>query len=301
MIHNRRVNDDLKSKGVQFLSEISYDILKPDDIVIIPAFGASLEVLEDLKSRGIDPTLCDTTCPFVERVWKKAKALGEAGFSVVIHGKAQHEETKATFSHAAKYAPSLIVRDLKEAKLVAALILEKISVADFKEQFGGVLSEGFDIEHDLCRLGVVNQTTMLAADTAAISAVLKEALTARYGDGHYADSQDTICYATTENQEAVRALQGGDLAIVVGGYNSSNSSHLAELLSEKLPTYYIDSASEIISPTKIHHFSLIEKKPIFTEGWLPIKDRKLEVLITAGASCPDTVVDEVITRLLEVC
>ncbi|MGI6524076.1 MAG: 4-hydroxy-3-methylbut-2-enyl diphosphate reductase [Bdellovibrionota bacterium] len=310
MIHNRIVNEDLKSKGVHFLSELSpkiedaLELLKSDDVVIIPAFGATLELLEKLKRRGISSEFYDTTCPFVERVWRKVQTLGKSGFSVVIHGKHKHEEVQATFSHASKYAPSIVIKDQEEARLLAEFITDERPLSEFEATFSGVVSEGFDASSDLDKIGVVNQTTMLAEETHAICEIIKNALLRRFdtteiGD-RFAETEDTLCYATTENQESVKALlsDGGDLALVVGGYNSSNTSHLVELLQWKIPTYYIESATEILNRDQIQHYVLSAKDVKVSSNWLPQK-RKPVILLTAGASCPDVAVDDVLTRVAE--
>ena len=241
MIHNPRVNDDLRQRGIRFLCDTSgqqlipFDHLNPDDIVIVPAFGTTLEIQEELARRGIDPYAFNTTCPFVEKVWKKSHEIGSLNYTVVVHGKRQHEETRATFSHAKAEAPVVIVRDLEEANQLARVIRREASTEFFYDYFADRHSPDFDPERHLQRVGVVNQTTMLATETQAIAELLRQAMITRYGeediDEHFADTNDTLCYATKENQDATVALieDGGDVAVVVGGYNSSNTSHLVEL------------------------------------------------------------------------
>ncbi len=312
MIHNPRVNNDLRARGVKFLMStygerlMSFDELVPEDIVIIPAFGTSIELFEELERRKIKTHAYNATCPFVEKVWKRATELGERGYSIVIHGKHSHEETKATFSRARVAAPSIIVRDLPEASLLAEYISGRKNASNFEQDFQGRYSDDFSPLESLSRIGVVNQTTMLATETQRISLVLREAIIERYGSDdlemHFADTRDTLCYATNENQDAVRALveSGGDLAVVVGGYNSSNTSHLVELCEKVMPSYYIKDSSEIKSAELIRHLDLDSGEVIETPKWLSgmiSKNKPVDILITAGASCPDIIVDEVITKI----
>lgn len=309
MIHNPHVNQDLRDRGVDFLRTtdgkqlIPFETLSPEDIVIIPAFGTTLEVQETLRKVGIDPQLWNTTCPFVEKVWKKSEQIAKKDFSIIVHGKRYHEETRATFSHARQNAPVMVIRDMEEAELLGDVILGKRDRAFFFERFHDRFSEGFDPSRDLVRLGVVNQTTMLASETSAISAYLRGILALKYGENeirnHYADTSDTLCYATNENQSATQALidSGGDLALVVGGYNSSNTSHLVELCEKVMPSYFISSADEIVDPSLIHHFIYPAKQRIATENWLP-DTRPVSIILTAGASCPDALLEEVLLKVL---
>ncbi len=313
MIHNPQVNGDLMARGVRFILSpegtqlFPFEELRPEDIVIVPAFGTTVELFNKLSSLGINPTRYNATCPFVEKVWKRAEQLGQRGYTVIIHGKQSHEETRATFSHARLGAPSLVIRDRVEAQTLARYIRGESSIDDFFRDFEGRASEGFLPNSDLSRIGVVNQTTMLATETQEISELLREAMRSRYGEEdlekHFADTRDTLCYATTENQEATSGLidSGGDLAIVVGGYNSSNTSHLYELLSARYPTYYIKDAGEIISAEEIRHLDFPRSDVIVSQGWLLKQDRPLEILLTAGASCPDALVDKVLSRVAELC
>lgn len=310
MIHNPHVNRDLQERGIRFLRTTSgeqlipLDELTPDDVVIIPAFGASVEVEHRLKELGIDTVRYDTTCPFVEKVWKKSRQIGKKAYSIVVHGKRYHEETRATFSHAKESAPVVVIRDIEEAEDLARVIRGEEDATFFFDRFGDRFSEGFDPVRDLRRIGVVNQTTMLATETQAIADLLRRAMIDRYGEAdlqeHFADTSDTLCYATNENQNATLALiaDGGDIGIVVGGYNSSNTSHLVELCAEKMPTYFITDAGEMISPSLIRHFNTHGKEELETEDWLPGK-RPLDVVLTAGASCPDALLDEVILKLID--
>ncbi len=311
MIHNPHVNDDLQARGVRFLRTTSgeqlipFDTLGPGDLVIVPAFGAPTETLDQLAARGVDVQAYDTTCPFVVRVWKKGTQIGQKGFTVIVHGKRDHEETRATFSRAAADAPVVVVRDMPEAEALAAVIEGREGADFFWTRFDGKTSEGFDPGRDLARIGVVNQTTMLATETAAIAERLRQAVIARDGgDANVADTADTLCYATKENQDATDALiaSGADLAIVVGGYNSSNTSHLVELCEDAgLPTFFVRDADEMASPALIRHFDWRTHEMRETRDWLPSPEalgRPVEVLLTAGASCPDALLDAVVQTLL---
>ena len=309
MIHNPNVNTDLQDRGVQFMFTpageqiVSWDTLVPEDIVVVPAFGTTLEIQEELDQRGIDPYTYNTTCPFVEKVWKRSAQLGDGDYTVVIHGKATHEETRATFSHTIRNAQAVVVLDLEETHILADIIREKISVDVFESHFRQKCSEGFDPAQHLTRIGVVNQTTMLATETREIAQIMRQALVDRYGadniEDHFGDTSDTLCYATNENQNATYALieQDVDLALVVGGYNSSNTSHIVELCEEAMPTFFVKNSEELISESEIRHFSLETREEVLTEGWLPDK-RPVDIALTCGASCPDAVVDAVLIRVL---
>ena len=309
MIHNPHVNTDLQERGIQFLRTtrgeqlIPFDELTPDDVVLIPAFGTTLEVEQELAERGIDTETYDTTCPFVEKVWRKSSQIGDKDYSIIVHGKRYHEETRATFSHAKEDGPVVVVRDMDEAQQLAAVIRGEKDADFFYEYFDDKYSEGFDPETDLRRVGVVNQTTMLATETKAIADLMREAMRDRYGEAnveeHFADTSDTLCYATNENQDATTALieSGGDVGIVVGGYNSSNTSHLVELCEKHMPTYFIRGASEIEGPTEIHHFDLHTRAETTTSDWFPIDDSPVDIVLTSGASCPDALLDDVIRTI----
>lgn len=308
MIHNPNVNKDLQARGVRFIFTttgeqlVAWEALTPEDIVVVPAFGTTVEIQRMLESRGIDPYTYNTTCPFVEKVWKRSTQLGQAGYTVVVHGKARHEETRATVSHSVRHAPTVVVLDLDEARVLADIIRGHRGKEAFYGMFGHKCSEGFDPDRHLERIGVVNQTTMLASETREITHVLRQALIDRYGEAnlhaHYADTSDTLCYATNENQNATYALidRGADLALVVGGYNSSNTSHIVELCQQAMPTYFIRDAEELRSAMQIRHFMLETRRVKITHGWLPDR-RPLDVVLTCGASCPDAVVDAVLLRV----
>jgi 4-hydroxy-3-methylbut-2-enyl diphosphate reductase len=310
MIHNPDVNADLRERGVRFLMDtkgnpvLDWSILTADDIVIVPAFGTTLEIQAELARLGVDIHAYDTTCPFVEKVWNRAAQIGEKAYTIVIHGKPQHEETRATFSHSKENAPTVIVRDLEQTRRLARYITGEAPPDQFYDEFHGLYSEGFDPVRDLQRVGVVNQTTMLASDTQGIADYLKEVMIQHYGLGpdtvetRFANTRDTLCYATNDNQDATYALleSAADLAIVAGGYNSSNTSHLVELCERTLPTYFISSAEKIVSREAILHYSLEEKKETLTEDFLP-KGKKLSILLTSGASCPDATIEQILLRL----
>lgn len=279
--------------------------MSPDDIVVVPAFGTTLEIQSDLEKRGINPYRFDTTCPFVEKVWKKGIELGEKGYSNVIHGKYNHEETRATLSHVSKAGPAVVILDLEEANFLASVIRGTQSVQAFQDRLGSKATPGFNPETDLQKFGVINQTTMLATETKSIMEVLKQAVTDRWGTAevrmHWADTADTLCYATNENQTATLSAldHPADVAFVVGGYNSSNTSHLVELCEHRMPTYFIKDRTEIRSETRIHHFDWRNKTLQETAGWLPVKNRIPTFLMNSGASCPDSTLDGVILRLLD--
>jgi 4-hydroxy-3-methylbut-2-en-1-yl diphosphate reductase len=311
MIHNPQVNADLQAHGIVFLQDtygkqlIPFEKITADDIVLIPAFGTTLEIEEKLKCIGIQTEKYNTTCPFVEKVWNRSETIAKKDYTVIIHGKPKHEETRATFSHAASNAPSVIVKDMQEAKELAKYITGEKPAADFYAEFKEQYSDGFDVEKDLQRIGVVNQTTMLASDTQAIADFLKEVMIEKYQPGNseerFADTRDTLCYATNDNQTAVSGMleTDADLAIVVGGYNSSNTSHLVELCEEKLPTYFINNEEKILSANEILHYNFHTKEELITTDYLPKKE-PVRILITSGASCPDALVEGVISKLADI-
>ena len=309
MIHNPEVNNDLQSRGVKFLMDtsgrqlIDWNKLSSEDIVIIPAFGTTVEIQKKLNDLGIDPYKYNTTCPFVEKVWNRSKQLGDKEYTVIIHGKHFHEETRATFSHSTEGSPALIVRDLEETRRVGDFLLGKISTEEFLKLFEGKYSNGFDPQKDLSKIGVVNQTTMLATETQAIADYLKEVIIKRYGEEnlgqHFADTRDTLCYATYDNQQATVELvnQPADFALVVGGYNSSNTGHIVELCEEKHKTYFISSADKLLSMDSISHYDLHTHSEKITRNYIPAKS-PVKIILTSGASCPDSIVDQVLHRLL---
>lgn len=310
MIHNPQVNADLIQKGVRFLHDtngnsiIPLEELTSEDVVMIPAFGTTLELEKIIQGKGIEIQKYNTTCPFVEKVWNRSEQIAKKGYSIIIHGKPKHEETRATFSHAAANTPTLVVNDIEETKILGDYILGKIDIASFNQQFEKRVSPGFDPSKHLENIGVVNQTTQLATDTQAISDYLKEVMIQKFGaeniGTHFADTRDTLCYATNDNQSAVIGLleTPADLAIVMGGKNSSNSSHLVELCEQKLPTYFIDDASKIVSAEEIINTDWKSKEVQKISGYLPQKE-VVKISMTSGASCPDAVVESVIRKIAD--
>ena len=310
MIHNPDVNEDLNANGIQFLQDtsgkqlIDFDTLSSEDIVLIPAFGTTVEIEHLLVSKGIDVQKYNTTCPFVEKVWNRSEKLGETDHTILIHGKYNHEETRATFSRSTQFAPSLILKDIVEAKLLASYITDDKSNESFYSDFAGRYSENFDPEIHLRKIGVVNQTTMLASETQEITDFLRGVMIEKFGEenikNYMADTRDTLCYATNDNQSATLGLMEypADLGIVVGGYNSSNTTHLVELMESKYPVYFINGALELLSNKEIQYFDIHKKETNTRIEFLPPKET-ITIAITSGASCPDSIMDKVIHRILE--
>lgn len=305
MIHNPEVNEDLESRGVKFLQDTlgneitSMDEVKADDVVIIPAFGATLEIQAKLAEKGVDVLKYNTTCPFVEKVWKRSAKLGAENYTIIIHGKPNHEETRATFSHAAAEGHAVIVSDIAEAKKLVELLKrqgagEKIA-EDFNKLFAGRTSEGFNPDSDFEKVGVVNQTTMIATETQEIADMVKEAV----GHERFANTRDTLCYATNDNQRStLGALEesSADLAIVVGGYNSSNTSHIVELCEKQMPTFFVRNELEWESDGSVNHFNIHSGSMDRSSNFLP---KDATILITSGASCPDASMERVIMKVLD--
>jgi len=313
MIHNPHVNEDLQERGVRFLQDTSgnqivpFEELRSDDIALIPAFGTTLEIEKKLNDIGIPTAKYNTTCPFVEKVWNRSEQIAGKDYTVVIHGKPKHEETRATFSHAASHTASIVIKDMNEAMQLGKYIEGSIPPENFYEEFKGRYPPNFDLRKDLQRIGVVNQTTQLASETQAIADFLRKTMMEVYKldetniEERFADTRDTLCYATNDNQTAVINLLNtpADLAIVVGGYNSSNTTHLVELCEEKLPTYFINDEGRIISQNEILHFNYKTKQQQITRDFLPNK-MPVKILLTSGASCPDALVEGVIRKITSV-
>lgn len=311
MIHNPQVNADLIARGVQFLQDtygkqlIPFDVLTPNDVVLIPAFGTTLAIEQLLNEKGIATEKYNTTCPFVEKVWNRGEQIAKKGYSIVIHGKPKHEETRATFSHASHHTPTVVVNDMEETKLLAQFITGEKPPQLFYDAFKGRYSDGFDASLHLQRIGVINQTTQLATDTQAISDYLKQTIQQHYqlSDTEllekFADTRDTLCYATNDNQTAVAGMLAteADFALVIGGYNSSNTSHLVELCEQKLPTYFIENANNLISDTELVTCNWQTKALTHVHQYVPTNKRPIKILITSGASCPDALVEAVIHKL----
>jgi len=301
IIHNPEVNEQLLAMDIKFLSGpkkcAGIDDLRENDVVIIPAFGAEVATMNTLRAKGCQ--LVDTTCGDVMSVWKRVTQNAKEGFTSIIHGKARHEETQATSSRASHY---LVVLNLPETDYVCDYIRHGGGKTEFLQKFVGAYSPGFDPDRDLVSIGVANQTTMLRSDTEEIQRRLRQAMVDRHGvdsiDQHYR-MFDTICGATQERQDALIKLLAEPLnmMIVVGGYNSSNTTHLAEMSAEKVPCYFIRNRSKILSDKSIRHFDLHQQEEVLTENWLPAGN--VYIGITAGASCPNNIIDDTVRRLFE--
>jgi 4-hydroxy-3-methylbut-2-enyl diphosphate reductase len=302
MIHNPAVNADLEALGIRFIMDtegfqfIPWEEITKNDVVITPAFGTTVEIEHMLREKGVELATYNTTCPFVEKVWKRSAEIGSKGFTVIIHGKYRHEETRATFSHSYQNAPSVVVRDRSEAEELARAIRGEMGREAFFERFAGKCSEGFDPTTDLRHMGVVNQTTMLASETQEIADFIREVVTEHHGPGHFADTRDTLCYATNDNQEATLAVLSSeaDLALVVGGFNSSNTAQLVTILSARMPVYYI-RGEEDFNADAITHFDYENRRECVSKEWIPAH-RPLRAVVTSGASCPDAVVEAVMRK-----
>jgi 4-hydroxy-3-methylbut-2-en-1-yl diphosphate reductase len=304
IIHNPHVNDKLRSLGIRFLSDPGSDAasLGPSDVVILPAFGVTIQTLEQLQAQGC--TLVDTTCGSVLNVWKNVRRYAQDGYTALIHGKVHHEETRATASQALQYPDGryLVVRDRTEAEVVCAYIRDGGDAATFQSRFGHAASPGFDPDRDLTRVGLANQTTMLMSESLEIGEMFRTAMAARYGEAALTErfrAFETICSATQDRQDAVRALldaQPLDLALVIGGYNSSNTCNLARMCAERLPAYHIAEADGLVSARQIRHRPVGRDAEALTEDWLPPAGH-VSVGLTAGASTPDNIVGQTIERL----
>jgi 4-hydroxy-3-methylbut-2-enyl diphosphate reductase len=308
IIHNPHVNERLRAGGIRFLSDaIERDrALGPDDVVILPAFGITVEEMVDFSARGC--TLVDTTCGSVLNVWKNVVRYAQDGFTAVIHGKVRHEETRATASQALKYPNGryIVVLDRAEAAVVCDYIRRGGDREAFHARFAGAVSPGFDPDVDLVRVGCANQTTMLMSESLEIGEMVGAAMRDRYGDdlaSHFR-AFDTICSATQERQDAVEALldtEPVELMIVVGGYNSSNTVNLARICAARVRTYHIADPGCLLSAGQIRHRpvgapSTIQADEVVTEGWLPLEGRII-VGLTAGASTPNNIVGQVIETI----
>jgi len=309
MIHNPNVNEDLIANGVRFLQDtngkqlIPFETLQKEDIVIIPAFGTTFEIENSLKEIGVNIETYNTTCPFVEKVWNRSQKLGETEHTIVIHGKLNHEETRATFSQSEKNAPVIVLENMHDATELAEFIEGKKNEAAFFEYFKDKLSEDFNPHSHLEKIGVINQTTMLASETQKITDYLRGVMEKKYGGeaikSHIADTRDTLCYATNDNQSATYGLleKEADLAIVIGGHNSSNTTHLVELLESKFTTFFISNQDAITSKNEILSYDIHTQELKNKKEFLPEKE-SIRVIVTSGASCPDIIVDEVLQKIL---
>jgi 4-hydroxy-3-methylbut-2-enyl diphosphate reductase len=334
LIHNPFVNEDLIRRGLRYLQTDKgvphqaspggpdlWDTLTPDDIVIIPAFGATDEDKRRLVRKGIAVRQYDATCMLVEKVWKAARVYGREGYTVVIHGKHEHEETKATFSNTRRHAPAIIVRNMDETRQLGQIILglgtDQASAGRFQSLFAGKFTDGFDVARDLERVAVVNQTTLLMNETREIIAYLRDVFAEKFGTGESSSRvggqgrNDTLCYATQVNQDALtRALSEPlDAAFVIGGKNSSNTYQLYRLCEQRLGdrAFFIQSEANILSPDEAEHYVFpakglpgqvghVERRPLRGASADPgVKPRR--ILVTGGASCPDGIIQQVICRI----
>ena len=305
MIHNPQVNEDLLAEGIQFLVDnhgsrlLDFSTLSSDDIVITPAFGTTLEMAAELAQLGVQLERYNTTCPFVERVWKRSAELGNRGYTLVVHGKYLHEETRATFSHASETGPVIVVRNRKEAELLGKYIRRELSAEQFEIDFANKYSNGFSVSRDLKKIGVVNQTTMLASETQEIAAYLRDIVVEMYGEEATTDTRDTLCYATNDNQNATLGVleSGAQLAVVVGGFNSSNTIQIATILGQNMPVYFVRNSDDLISNQKatVFNFSLLKEEEIVPSLLFA---ENLKLVVTSGASCPDKTVDLVIQKIM---
>jgi 4-hydroxy-3-methylbut-2-enyl diphosphate reductase len=306
IIHNPHVNAKLRGLGIRFLSDPneSVDVLTPEDVVILPAFGVTIAMLEGLSARGC--TLVDTTCGSVLNVWKNVRRYTQDGLTSIIHGKYWHEETQATASQATASPRGryLVVYDKPEAAIVCQYIRSGGSRDAFLEKFRDASSPGFDPDVDLCHIGLANQTTMLMTESLEIGDMFRDAIRDRYGDAELASRYrafDTICSATQDRQDAVNQLLAAeplDLMLVVGGYNSSNTCNLAHICAEHAPTFHIADPTCLESATRLRHKPVGEKAEVEATDWLPGRG-PLRVGLTSGASTPDNLVEQVILQLSE--
>lgn len=306
IIHNPEVNDQIRNMGIKFLSgkekNAEIDDIQAGDIVIIPAFGTEVATMDKLRAKGCQ--FVDTTCGDVMSVWKRVRQYANESVTSIIHGKAWHEETKATSSRATANGSGhyLVVFTLAETDYVCNYILHGGNKQEFLDKFKGAYSPGFDPDVHLQTIGVANQTTMLRGETEEVQRRLRGAMEQKYGsaelDKHFRFF-DTICGATQDRQDALEKLlrEPMDLLIVIGGYNSSNTSHLAEMGEARLPTYFIKNAAKMVSDKVIQHYDQHFHKEVETENWLPVGD--ITVGITAGASCPNNLIEDTIHRVYE--
>ena len=308
IIHNPLVNSQLESMGVTFLypdteGEFDFSPVEPSDVVILPAFGVSIDAFQRL--RELDCVLVDTTCGSVLHVWKRVEGYARDGFTALVHGKYRHEETRATSSQVLRYEGGsfLIVRDMEEVELVCEYIRGNVDADTIREQFAGKTSDGFDPEVHLQRIGVANQTTMLATESLEIARVVGEAILDRWGEQELPErfrSFDTICSATQDRQDAVLELMRDepDLMIVVGGYNSSNTTNLAKICAGYVPTYHIETDSSI-DPVRgtISHKKVTTGDVVEDADWLPAEG-PVEIGLTAGASTPDSLIGRTVRAIL---
>ena len=306
IIHNPEVNDQIRNLGIKTISNKptpeEMEMLKREDVVIIPAFGTEVATRRKLEEKGC--RLVDTTCGDVMSVWKRVRQYSKESVTSIIHGKARHEETKATTSQATAYGTGhyLVVYNLDETDYVCRYIVHGGDKEEFLNRFKGAYSTGFDPDVHLKAIGVANQTTMLRGETEEVQRRLKAAMEEKHGPTKVADHFrffDTICGATQDRQDALGKLLAEplNLLLVIGGYNSSNTSHLAEMGETKLPTFFIKNAGKMESSTIIRHYNLHLQTEVETKDWLPMGE--ITVGVTAGASCPNNLIEDTIRRLFE--
>lgn len=308
IIHNPRVNSKLQEMGLQFLfgpysTGIKIADIQKEDVVIIPAFGTPLKELGELEAKGC--ILVDTTCGSVMSVWKRVDSYARDGFTSVIHGKYDHEETRATASRAIRYPQGkfLIVRDKEQSQKVCDYVEGRGDKTQFLEEFKNAMSPDFDPDKDLKKIGCANQTTMLSGESMEIANMLQKSILQRDGEKTACENFrhfDTICSATQERQDAVMKLvqEGVNLMVVVGGYNSSNTGHLVEMSLAYCPAYHVKDATCIESTLKIVHKKVFSQDVIETQNWLP--SGNITIGVTAGASTPNRVIEEVIARIIQI-
>jgi 4-hydroxy-3-methylbut-2-enyl diphosphate reductase len=307
IIHNPHVNEKLRAMSIRFLSDpgCSVSRLGPGDVVILPAFGVTVALLQQLERQGC--TLVDTTCGSVLNVWKNVRRYAENGYTSIIHGKVWHEETQATASQAVVYGgPYLVIYNDREAQVVCDYIRGTGDRATFLSAFSGAVSLGFDPDRDLQRIGLANQTTMLMKESLAIGEIFKQAMIDRWGvdalDEHFL-AFDTICTATQDRQDAVEALlreRPLDLMLVIGGYNSSNTANLARICAARRPTFHVADPDCLVSRDEIRHRPVGAKDEVASTGWLPAKG-PVHIGLTSGASTPDNLVGTAVDRLESFC
>lgn len=309
IIHNPNVNEDLKRKGILFLQEstgktiIPWEKVKKNDIVIIPAFGTTKENMRIIKNKGIETKSYDTTCPFVTKVWNRGNQLAKKNYTIIIHGKPEHEETKATFSNFENNIPRIIIKNIEEASLLSKYILNPNKL-HFQKNFKGRFSKNLNPKKDFEKIGVVNQTTMLAEETKDISKFFEEIMKEKYGneesETHIANTRDTLCYATNENQTSIKELINLDIdiAFITGGYNSSNTSQLVKICKNYFKTFFISSEKKLVSKSEIIHFDMKKRIEKVQKNYLPNK-KNLNFLISGGASCPDSVLERLLEKICE--
>ncbi len=307
VIHNPKVNQDLAKKSVTVLgrddnNQLKVDHLTDKDIVVIAAFGSKTRDVDSLKSKNC--VVVDTTCGAIVVVWKRVEKYAKAGHTSIIHGIWNHEETQATASQAtAMHGHYLIIRNMQDAKLVEGYLKKTVSAEDFEAHFKNKTSDGFDPKEHLQKIGIASQTTMFKSETLEIQDYLKNLYASIFGEANLKEhvmKYDTICSATQERQDAIEALleEKKDLMIIIGGFNSSNTTHLSEIASLKYPTFHITGDNDIISKTEIKHLDPHDLEVKITQNWFESKPQK--VGISTGASTPDVSIEKVINRLEEI-